>query len=217
MGMEGINWGEVTAQCKQITSSFYNFYEDYLKTSQQLFDDLSNYWASGNATKFGDTYCRHVEENASWIRDCESEIVKILNSASWVYASTFNTHSKLYLDIEENSMFAEPHTRMNNPFQERRNGVTGMNKTKSEEIIEKYSSDITTMLETFSADVCAIEVSILDNQNEQKDAFKAKVEKLCKKLTYDTEQLIAGIHFESLGEINRVDMAKQQTVNTFNA
>ena len=217
MGMEGINWGEVNSQCRVITADFYNFYEEYIKATQQLFDELSYIWASGNAVKSCDTYIRHTKENASWILSCEREIVQLLNDASWTYANTFNTKSELYLQTAESSVLAEPHSDIDNPFKERVNGITGMNKKKVEELTTKYVEDTTAMAETFSADVCAIEVSILDNQNAQKEAFSAKVGKMCKKLTYDIDQLSRQIHFDGLEEIDRMDMVKGQTVNTFNA
>ena len=52
MGMEGINWEGVNAEAKAIFEIVKNEEDDLYKKIENFDDELSLYWASGNAVEF---------------------------------------------------------------------------------------------------------------------------------------------------------------------
>ena len=214
--MEGINWGEVTDQANSIEVNLGLFNRAINDDFQSFANELSYYWASGNAITFGDNLGKSLEEFNANVNKVQEEVAELINRAAQIYSDRFNVPNEI------GRVSPDPVTELiikkfENPFKETVNGVTGMNKGPVTDCCNFYNDKIKKLIESAKTGVTGIELSIFDTAYAQKEAFNTKVKDLYAGLQDTLEHTIAVINRDKKKEEDRVDLAKQQTVNTFNA
>ena len=213
--MEGINWGGVTEQANSIEVKLGLFNRAIQDDFQSFANELSYYWASGNAVTFGDNLGNSLEEFRTNVNNVQKEVAELINRAAQIYADRFNVPNEI------GRVSPDPVTdimkKFENPFKETVNGVTGMNKGPVTDCCNFYNDKIKKLIESAKTEVTGVELPIFDTAYAQRDAFKAKVEDLYSGLQDTLEHTIAVINRDKKKEEDRVELAKRQTVNTFNA
>ena len=211
MGMEGINWGEVNAQAKQILDNF-----DELSTSlrNRLHDfegNLCPIWASGNAVKFGGDLIDSVSAITDFVYSAYNKVGNALSQAAATYAETFNVPNEFNV---ETGFSAEGN--LENQFKETVNGITGMNKEVARDALDHFKANTQAIVEKFNNNLRAINISIFDNAGAQQEAFRSALEAMMKNIGNQMESLVAEVQNGIDTEIDNVELVKTQTVNTFN-
>jgi hypothetical protein len=214
MGMEGINWGEVNSQAKAIFDYLSTFKSDVTKNFQDFVDELCYYWASGNAKIFGDYIQRDMNDFNGDVNKMEEEISTLIQHAAEIYSRSFNVDNQVTVSLDLTETKGDA---ISNPFQESVNGVTGMNKTAVDECYEKFKANVESSIETAKNGLESIELSIFDVANAQKVAFSDKLNILFSRVNNLLLIELQTINNYREEEKDRIDLAKQQTVSTFNA
>ena len=214
MGMEGINWDEVNSQAAKIRSCLQAFNENVASKTQSFANDLSNYWASGNAVNFEKDLNSAIKDVALEITNGYDDLSNLIVHAAKIYSSVFNVPCNISVgDIIYSSLTSS----IDSVFKETNNGITGMNKTSATNCVEKYKSDINTMTDAVKSELGNIHISILDAASIQKEAFDQKIQIMLDKITNKIENTLATIEKSKNEEIDRMELAKNQTTNTFSA
>ena len=214
MAMEGINWGEVNNQVGLINQYLDSLERDSVQYFQNLVDELAYYWASGNAVTSGDHYTSIVYSyfNVN-IFISRGRINDAIIHAGEIYARTFNVDSQI--NIPPNSI---PYFRnFTNPFEKSVRGFSGMNKKAVDECYENYKSKIKSNAEEIAEKVKNIHLSIFDEANLQREAFDLNIEDMLHSIDRALKLILEDIKEKKEEEENNLHLAKQQTVNTFNA
>lgn len=215
MAMEGINWGEVNTQIIQLNEYFADLNNEIKKLDYTFGQELANAWASGNAIKFGNTLRNEDRSVTSMISNTWAIVSSLVKSASNIYSENFKVENHISIPgFLSSSGVGMPDGGF---FQETLNGVTGMNKTIVKDLLNDFSKTIDNLLEDFSSDVKSIEISILDAAGVQKAAFRSAVTLLVAGIKKEVVFMKFELSKQIENEVENVDIAKQQTVSTFNS
>ena len=217
MGMEGISWDEVNAQVTTLFSSLNALESDVNDYFKDFCEELSKYWGSGNAVYFGDHIKVQMEEYNIAIFKIKENLASILKNVSNVYSNIFMVNNQISIpEITKANPFID------NPFKDHVPNVgmyfSGVTSRASVDDCElKLKNSVKEKIETTRQELLGINSSLLDIGNSQKDAFNSKLEDVYNTMYKMLNVMIDSV--ESLIEVEkeRLDSAKQQTVNTFNA
>lgn len=211
MGMEGINWGEVNSQAKQILENFDNLATSFRKRLHTFEEELCPIWASGNAVKFGNDLIDSIGNVNDTIYQAYTKIGNALASAAATYAETFNVADEFNVSV---SFSGEGN--LENQFKEVVNGITGMNKEVAKESLGTFTADTKTLIDEFNNNLRGITIAIYDNAGAQQEAFRGALEEMMKNIGNQMESLVAEVQNGIDTEIDNVALARSQTVSTFN-
>ncbi len=229
MGMEGINWDEVNAEAKTVYDTVRTAEGVLYKMSDDFADELSVYWASGNAVEFGKQLFGTYKETRRYMNDKVSELEGYISRASQIYATTFNVsngYSNKGMDWW-GSFTDDVGEWFNNAaddiagglgdFKTVRNGQTGINKIGAQQSLDKYKANLATFLDELSGFLTNRNIAIFDTQNAQKEAYNLCVSDMKQgindKISSVLELVTTGIDTE----IENARLAKERTVSTFSA
>lgn len=209
--MEGINWDEVNAQGNDIMKYFFKLKGDIYSESTKFADDLSVYWASGNAVDFERVWNQKLYDIQMIIESCEENVKNYLKAAFEIYSTNFNTSNKIYIQPIEGAKY----TAIENVFKETNNGITGMNKNATDTCVSNYKSKINEIIDEFSTNATKIHLSIIDAAGAQSSAFSGMLERLKNKINKEIDTMVEYVEKAKTEEQDRLELAKTQTTNTF--
>ena len=212
MSMEGINWGEVNGQVNALLERLSAFGNDVSTNITNFLDEMAYYWASGNAVYFGDYVIRDTTDFNTDLLQKESEIAELIKHAAEIYSREFNVPNEINIvyPLENKFLF-------NNPFKETVNGITGMNKSAADDCYEKYKAKIDQLIDDTETYIDGVHISIMDAASAQSEAFSEKIDRMFTVVSGILAKALQDIEKGKQEEKDRVDLAKQQTVSTFNA
>ncbi len=210
MGMEGINWGEVNSQAKQILDNFDNLATSFRKRLHTFEGELCPIWASGNAVKFGNDLIDSILDVNNTIYQAYTKIGNALASAAATYAETFNVENEFNVS---GSFSGEGN--LENQFKETVNGITGMNKEVAKESLSTFTTDTKTLIEEFNNNLRAITIAIYDDAGAQQEAFRGALEEMMKEIKEKLDTLVGEVTTGIDTEIDNVALVRSQTVSTF--
>jgi hypothetical protein len=214
MAMEGINWGEVNTQVIQLNECFSTLKNELNKLDYTFGEELATAWASGNAITFGNTLKTKDHNVSSLVSNSWAIISSYVKNAANIYANTFNVANNISIP----GFLSSSGTGMPDGafFKETLNGTTGMNKDIVKNLLVDYTKTVNNLLDDFNSDVKNIEISIFDAANSQKDAFKSAVLELVSSIKKEVINMGTELSRLIESEVENVDIAKSQTVSTFN-
>ncbi len=210
--MEGINWGEVNAQANDIMKYLTEFKNDVFKNSDDFVNELSIYWASGNAVSFEKEWNNKMQYILAYTEPCEEEFGQSLSNAGSIYANIFNTNNELFLKYNPKLLYKE----ISGVLKETNNGITGMNKEEVNNCVLNYKNSIKDLLNDLQTNINSIHISIFDTADAQREAFNSALSKMTTEINNKVEELCNYIENEKTKEQDNLELAKQQTTNTFN-
>jgi hypothetical protein len=216
MGMEGINWEEVNSQGNAILMALITLGADVFKYYQDFVDEMAYYWASGNAKIFGE----YMQSDMRYFHDdltkTKGEVTLLIKHAAEIYSRTFNVDNQISIGVV--TIEAAPGSNViTNPFQETIRGVSGMNKNAVDDCYTKLKTNVENSIESAKSAINSIELSIFDIANAQKIAFSERVSQLYSMIEGYLAKALQGVEKYKNEEQDRITLAKQQTVSTFNA
>ncbi len=214
MEMEGINWDEVNAQAAKIRTCLQEFNETIASDSQAFINELANFWASGNAVTFNQELGNAVKDIALEITSSYDTLADLIVHAAKIYASQFNVPCNVYTG---NMIYSSLTSGLDSILKEVNNGITGMNKAQASDCVEKYKNDIQNAIDAVNSELGNIHISIFDSASIQKDAFDQKIKLLLNSITNKINNTLTTVEKSKNEEIDRLELAKNQTTNTFNA
>ncbi len=212
MSMEGINWGEVNGQVNALLERLSAFGNDVSTNITNFLDEMAYYWASGNAVYFGDYVIRDTTDFNTDLLQKESEIAELIKHAAEIYSREFNVPNEINIVYPLENVFLG-----NNPFKETVNGITGMNKSAADDCYEKYEAKIEQLIDDTKTYIDGVHISIMDAASAQSEAFSEKINRMFAVVNGILAKALQDIEKGKQEEKDRVDLAKQQTVSTFNA
>ncbi len=218
--MEGINWEEVTAQANSIETNLGNLRDSIFSYFQDFAEELSYYWSSGNAETFGEKLKSNVESFRTYTQNVQSEIKSMINHAAEIYSNRFNVQNGIgNIDTWDHNVV--PYMTFDNPFRGASISIfgfiTGMNKTAVDECCNFYKDKIKTSADDIKSKIESIHLSIFDTANVQKDAFDQRIKEAISYINMLLDDTLEEIYKAKEEEKDNLNLAKQQTVNTFNA
>ena len=210
MGMEGINWGEVNSQAKQILENFDNLATSFRKRLHTFEEELCPIWASGNAVKFGNDLIDSIGNVNDTIYQAYTKIGNALASAAATYAETFNVDNEFSVSVGYYGV-----GNLENVFKEVVNGVTGMNKTDVQDCLTHFTQDTAKAIETFNNNLKSVNLGIYDSAGAQQASFEGCLQSMMTNINNELQKLVDEINTGIETEIDNVALVKTQTVNTF--
>ena len=154
--MEGINWGEVNAQANDIMKYLTEFKNDVFKNSDDFVNELSIYWASGNAVSFEKEWNNKMQYILAYTEQCEQEVGQSLSNAGSIYANIFNTNNDLFLKYNPKLLYRE----ISGVLKETNNGITGMNKEEVNNCVLNYKNSIKDLLNDLQTNIDGVGIYI---------------------------------------------------------
>lgn len=212
MAMEGINWGEVNGQVNALLEHLSAFGNDVNTNITNFLDEMAYYWASGNAVYFGDYVIRDTTDFDSDLVQKENEIADLIKHAAEIYSREFNVPNEISIVYSAANIYSG-----NNPFKETVHGISGMNKSAADDCYEKYKAKIEQLIDDTKTYIDGVHISIMDAASAQSEAFSEKINRLFAVVNGILAKALQDIEKGKQEEKDRVDLAKQQTVNTFSA
>lgn len=216
--MEGINWEEVTAQANSIETYLGDLRDSIFSCFQDFAEELSYYWASGNAITFGEKLKSNVESFRTFTQNVQEEIKSMIKHAAEIYSNRFNVQNGIgNIDTWDHSVV--PYMTFDNPFRAIHtfSFTTGMNKTAVDECCDIYKEKIKTSADDIKSKIESIHLSIFDTANVQKDAFDKRIKEAISYINRLLDNTLEEIYKSKEEEKDNLNLAKQQTVNTFSA
>jgi hypothetical protein len=229
MGMEGINWEGVNAEAKEIFSIIREAQNVLYRMIDDFSDELSVYWASGNAVDFGKKFFECYKQLISYTDTKLSELEGYIQRAANIYSTTFNVSNGFQKNGSgwlENTWNIFTHNVVITgdaiagnigEFKTSINGITGINKSGAQTALDKFKANLSTFLDELSSSLTDRDIALFDVQQEQKEAYNVCVSDMKKEIN---DRIYAVLELVTEGintEIDNARLAKQQTVNTFSA
>ncbi len=214
MGMEGINWDEVNAEAAKIRTSLQDFSEDVASKTNEFAAELSNYWASGNALTCEKELSSALRDIALEITSGFDDLANLIIHAAKIYSSTFNVPCDIYTG---NIIYSSLTSEVTPVFKKVNNGITGMNKNEATTCVDQFKNAINGLIESIKTQLGNIHISVLDNANIQKEAFDQKIQIILKDISNKVENTLRTVEKSKNTEIDRLELAKNQTTSTFSA
>ena len=214
----GINWFGINTEVKNLNAYFSNFSNDVFGFSNAFADELSYLWASGNAAEFGGDFSTNCDEMFRLITNSWNRIVSCISNAAASYAKKFDTPNMLNISHDLDYPNGVPNIQSYGEyFQKVLNGITGMNKVYVQDLIEKYFSVMQSSIEELYSNISGFSISLLDENNAQKEAFNLILDNLVSGLNKEIDEIVRFVKLDIGLEYDNLNLSREKVESVFNA
>ena len=229
MGMEGINWEGVNAEAKAIFEIVRNAEDDLYKKIDNFGDELSLYWASGNAVEFSRKFFDAYKQTVQFMENKVDLLESYISRAAQIYSTTFNVGNgfkfngqdwlpNVWSDITKGATVLGDNIAGGfGDFQTQKNGVTGINKIAAQNCLDTFKGTLSTYLSELGSSLTNRDIALFDIQQAQKEAYNVCVEDMKKGINDNLSSVLELVTNAINTEVDNSRLAKEQTVSTFSA
>ena len=229
MSMQGINWDGVNAEAKAIFETVRTAENDLFRKIDDFGDELSLYWASGNAIEFSRKFFEAYKQTITFMEDKVDLLESYIERAAQIYSTTFNVDNGFHFNGQsglENlwSDITKGLTKLGDDiaggfgdFKTSRNGVTGINKTAAQNCLDTFKGTFNTYLDDLGNKLTNRDIALFDTQQAQKEAYNVCVQDLKRGINEKLGSVLDLVTNAIATEIDNARLAKEQTVSTFSA